>query len=53
MKRATGIGGIFFKCNKPGIVKEWYSKNPGVNMNEYGASFEWIQAEAGRKRFTQ
>ncbi|MEP6948413.1 MAG: hypothetical protein ABI863_04035 [Ginsengibacter sp.] len=27
MKKVTGIGGIFFKCKDPAVVKEWYSKN--------------------------
>jgi hypothetical protein len=24
MKRVTGVGGIFFKCKDPDIIKEWY-----------------------------
>jgi len=53
MKKVTGIGGIFFKCKNPKIVKEWYSKNLGLSTNEYGSSFEWIQADGRQKGFTQ
>jgi hypothetical protein len=34
MKKVTGIGGIFFKCKDTKKIKEWYSKNFGLNMNE-------------------
>jgi len=53
-KRATGIGGIFFKCKDPGKVREWYQKNLGLNTNQYGAVFEWYQgADSTKKGFTQ
>jgi predicted enzyme related to lactoylglutathione lyase len=45
MKRVTGIGGIFFKCNDPDKMKDWYRAHLGLNTNEYGASFEWRQAD--------
>jgi len=40
-KKVTGIGGIFFKCKDPKTLKEWYSKNLGLNMDQYGTNFEW------------
>lgn len=53
-KKATGIGGIFFKCKDPKSLKEWYSKNLGLNVNQYGAVFEWRQgADTTKKGFTQ
>lgn len=53
MKRVTGIGGIFFKCKDPQGIKDWYSKNLGIETDEYGTSFEWRQAEDGiQKGFT-
>jgi predicted enzyme related to lactoylglutathione lyase len=53
MKRVTSIGGIFFKSKDPEKVKEWYSKHLGLNVDQYGTSFEWRQAEDGtRKGFT-
>jgi predicted enzyme related to lactoylglutathione lyase len=45
MKKVTGIGGVFFKCKDPKKVKEWYSKNLGLNMDQYGSSFEWRQGD--------
>ncbi len=53
-KKVTGIGGIFFKCKEPKKVKEWYKNNLGLNMNQYGAVFEWRQgADTTKKGFTQ
>jgi hypothetical protein len=53
MKKVTGIGGIFFKCKNPEMVKEWYSKYLGLNTNEYGSTFEWIDAGTNNKAYTQ
>ncbi|HXP51485.1 MAG TPA: VOC family protein [Bacteroidia bacterium] len=54
LKKATGIGGIFFKCKDPGKVREWYKTNLGINTNQYGAVFEWRQgADTTKKGFTQ
>lgn len=54
MKRATGIGGIFFKCKNPNQVKAWYNKHLGLNTDEYGTSFEWRESEnPNKKGFTQ
>jgi predicted enzyme related to lactoylglutathione lyase len=40
MKKVTGIGGIFFKCKDPKAMKEWYKTHLGLNVNDYGATFE-------------
>ncbi|MBA3664405.1 MAG: VOC family protein [Bacteroidetes bacterium] len=54
MKKATGVGGIFFKCKNPKKLKEWYSSHLGLNTNQYGAVFEWYQgADSTKKGFTQ
>jgi len=50
MKRVTSIGGIFFKCQDPKKVREWYQTHLGLNTNEYGAVFEWRQAEDSTKK---
>ena len=53
-KKATGIGGIFFKCKDPKKMREWYAANLGLNTNQYGAVFEWRQgADTTKKGFTQ
>ena len=41
MKKVTGIGGIFFKCQDPNKLKEWYKTHLGLDAGPYGASFEW------------
>ena len=54
LKKATGIGGIFFKCKDPKKVREWYQIHLGLNTNDYGAVFEWRQgADTTKKGFTQ
>ncbi len=54
LKKATGIGGIFFKCKNPKKIREWYQTHLGFNTNEYGAVFEWRQgADTTKKGFTQ
>ena len=40
MKRAIGIGGIFFKCKDPEAVNAWYRKHLGFKVNEYGSLFQ-------------
>jgi len=44
-KRVIGIGGIFFKCQKPKETREWYSKPLGLVTNDYGSTFEFRNAE--------
>lgn len=53
MKKVTSIGGIFFKCKNPELIRECYFKNLGIKTDEYGSTFEWIQAGGGQKGFTQ
>lgn len=39
--KVTGIGGIFFYSDNPQVTKEWYTKNLGLEINEWGsAGFE-------------
>ncbi|SFK32072.1 VOC family protein [Proteiniphilum acetatigenes] len=38
--KVTGIGGIFFFSDNPQETKEWYAKNLGLEINEWGSSFE-------------
>lgn len=53
-KKVTGIGGVFFKCKDPKKLREWYSRNLGLNTNQYGAVFEWRQgADTTKKGYTQ
>ena len=39
--KATGIGGIFFKCRDPEKLKSWYENHLGLKTNEYGTLFEF------------
>lgn len=49
-KKVTGIGGIFFKCNDPGKMKDWYNSNLGLVTNEYGSTFEFRHADEPDKK---
>ncbi|MGH2646879.1 MAG: VOC family protein [Ginsengibacter sp.] len=50
MKKVTGIGGIFFKCKDPKQMREWYKTHLGLNTNDYGATFEWREADDSTKK---
>jgi predicted enzyme related to lactoylglutathione lyase len=53
MKRVTGLGGIFFKCSDPQMVKSWYQKHLGFETEECGTNFEWRHSDdPDRKGFT-
>ena len=42
--KVTGIGGIFFFSENPDKTKEWYSENLGLEVNQWGSSFEFRNA---------
>jgi predicted enzyme related to lactoylglutathione lyase len=42
--KVTGIGGVFFRSKNPKEARDWYSKNLGLAVNEYGSSFEFRNA---------
>jgi len=40
--KVTGIGGIFFFSDNPKETKDWYAKNLGFDVNEWGSvSFDY------------
>ncbi len=45
MKKVTGLGGIFFKCQNPQSMNEWYAKNLGLPTGAYGTTFEWREVD--------
>ncbi len=54
MKKVTGIGGIFFRCEDPNAMKDWYRDHLGFDTDEYGTNFEWRQgADSSKYGFTQ
>lgn len=38
--KVIGIGGIFFFSDNPKETKDWYSKNLGLDVNDWGSTFE-------------
>lgn len=49
MKRVTGIGGVFFKCNNTEEITNWYKEHLGLNMDNYGTNFMWRKANEPEK----
>lgn len=44
--KVTGIGGIFFKCDDPDKMKEWYASQLGMITDQYGSLFEFRKSDA-------
>ncbi len=42
--KVTGVGGIFFFSENPEKTKEWYSENLGLEVDQWGSSFEFRNA---------
>lgn len=42
--KVNGVGGLFFKSENPEELKQWYHKNLGLVVDEYGAPFEFRNA---------
>lgn len=42
--KVTGIGGIFFRSKNPKETREWYGKNLGLAIDDYGSPFEFRNA---------
>lgn len=50
MKKVTGIGGIFFKCENPQKMKDWYHEHLGLVTDEYGSLFEFRDADDPQRK---
>jgi predicted enzyme related to lactoylglutathione lyase len=44
MARVTGLGGIFVKTDDPAGLREWYRTRLGIDVEDFGASFQWREA---------
>jgi len=42
--KVTGIGGIFFFAANPEQTKAWYAEHLGLEVNQWGSSFEFRNA---------
>jgi len=52
MKKVTGLGGVFFKSNDPKAINEWYAKNLGLPVQQWGTSFDWRYDDDPSKKGT-
>ncbi len=48
--KVTGIGGVFFRSKNPKQTKEWYGKNLGLAITDYGSTFEFRNANRPNER---
>lgn len=48
--KITGVGGIFFKCEDPNSLREWYGSTFGLKTNEYGLMFQTRSVEEPDKK---
>jgi catechol 2,3-dioxygenase-like lactoylglutathione lyase family enzyme len=46
MKRATGLGGVFFRCKDKASTQAWYKRHLGVDTHDFGAVFSWREHDA-------
>lgn len=47
--KVIGVGGIFFKAKKPSRLHKWYKDRLSFNLNPYGSSFEFRNANNPEK----
>lgn len=46
MKRVTGIGGIFFQARDPVVLRAWYQRHLGIEVQPWGgAAFTWTDTD--------
>jgi len=38
--KVIGVGGIFFLTENPKETRDWYAKNLGLEVNDWGSTFE-------------
>jgi len=51
MEKVSGIGGIFFRANKPTVLARWYKDNLGVDLAPASYDQEPWRQEAGATVF--
>ena len=45
MSRVTGIGGIFLKAKDPAMLRAWYKKHLGIDVQSWGGTaFRWVDS---------
>jgi lactoylglutathione lyase len=53
MGKVLGLGGIFFICDDPQAINQWYARHLGLPVAEYGTLFKWREADnPGQERTT-
>jgi catechol 2,3-dioxygenase-like lactoylglutathione lyase family enzyme len=47
--RILGIGGLFFKSENPGPLRQWYAKNLGLTDQGQGVTLPWREKDNPRQ----
>lgn len=50
--KIVGLGGVFFKAEDPAALKKWYTEKMGLECDQYGHLFTWIQDIESKKTGT-
>jgi predicted enzyme related to lactoylglutathione lyase len=45
----TGLGGVFFKCRDRESTLSWYREHLGIESDEWGFSFRWLDKDDGQE----
>ena len=48
--KVSGIAGVFFKSNNPGVLNKWYQDNLGLPAGPYGSRYEWQEIHGDSTR---
>lgn len=46
----TGLGGIFFRSEDPGAIRDWYYQKLGVGSESGVFAFEWLEKDRPEER---
>lgn len=52
MKKVIGLGGVFFKGEKPKEMYDWYKKHLGITSESWGATFPWKRMDSEEETYS-
>lgn len=52
MKRVTGLGGVFFRCNDKEAQQAWYRDHLGIASEDWGSTFRWREVDTEQVGYT-
>jgi predicted enzyme related to lactoylglutathione lyase len=52
MKRVTGLGGVFFRCEDKTAQLDWYRNHLGIDAETWGMTFRWREEQSENVGYT-